>query len=39
VAVHPEDTVTFIQDGLVGELGRKRTWWIEPGAAGWYVGA
>jgi hypothetical protein len=39
VAVHPEDTVTFIQDGLVGELGRKRTWWVEPGAAGWYAGA
>jgi hypothetical protein len=39
VAVHPEDTVTFIQDGLVSELGRKRTWWIEPGAAGWYAGA
>jgi hypothetical protein len=37
VAVHPADSVTFIQDGLVGELGRKRTWWIEPGAAGWYA--
>ncbi|GAA2125921.1 hypothetical protein [Glycomyces algeriensis] len=37
VAVHPEDSVTYIQDGLVGELGRKRTWWIEPGAAGWYA--
>ncbi|THV27003.1 hypothetical protein [Glycomyces paridis] len=39
VAVHPEDSVTFIQDGLVGELGRKRTWWVEPGAAGWYTAA
>ena len=37
VAVHPVDTVTYIQDGLAGELGRKRTWWIEPGAAGWYA--
>lgn len=37
VAVHPDDSVTFVQDGLVGELGRKRTWWVEPGAAGWYV--
>ncbi|SDE46479.1 hypothetical protein [Glycomyces harbinensis] len=39
VAVHPEDSVTYIQDGLVGELGRKRTWWVEPGAAGWYTAA
>ncbi|WP_030162063.1 hypothetical protein [Glycomyces sp. NRRL B-16210] len=39
VAVHPDDSVTFVQDGLVGELKRKRTWWIEPGAAGWYAGA
>ncbi|MCD0443551.1 hypothetical protein LO763_07905 [Glycomyces sp. A-F 0318] len=37
VAVHPDDSVTFVQDGLVGELGRKRTWWVEPGAAGWYA--
>ncbi|WP_026923350.1 diacylglycerol kinase family protein [Glycomyces arizonensis] len=35
VAVHPNDGVTFISDGLVDELGRKRTWWVEPGAAGW----
>ncbi|MEU6858275.1 hypothetical protein AB0B28_05290 [Glycomyces sp. NPDC046736] len=39
VAVHPEDAVTFIQDGLVDELRRKRTWWVEPGAALWYTGA
>ncbi|MEU5872350.1 diacylglycerol kinase family protein [Glycomyces sp. NPDC047369] len=37
VAVHPADTVTYIQDGLAGQLARKRTWWIEPGAAGWYT--
>lgn len=37
VAVHPEDAVTFIQDGLVDELRRKRTWWVEPGAALWYT--
>jgi hypothetical protein len=36
VAVHPAGSVTYIQDGLAGELGRKRTWWVEPGAAGWY---
>jgi len=35
VAVAPNDGVTFISDGLVDELGRKRTWWVEPGAAGW----
>ncbi|GAB3647726.1 hypothetical protein GCM10028833_12030 [Glycomyces tarimensis] len=35
VAVHPEDGVTFVSDGLVDELRRKRTWWVEPGAAGW----
>ncbi len=35
VAVHPEDSATFISDGLVDELKRKRTWWVEPGAAGW----
>ncbi|MCC3764693.1 hypothetical protein K3N28_16675 [Glycomyces sp. TRM65418] len=39
VAVHPADSVTFIQDGLVAELRRKRTWWVEPGAAGWYAAA
>ncbi|THV41653.1 hypothetical protein FAB82_10525 [Glycomyces buryatensis] len=37
VAIHPEDSVTYISDGLVDELKRKRTWWVEPGAAGWYV--
>nr|WP_277605852.1 diacylglycerol kinase family protein [Glycomyces sp. L485] len=35
VAVHPDDGVTFVSDGLVDELKRKRTWWVEPGAAGW----
>lgn len=35
VAVHPNDGVTFVSDGLVDELKRKRTWWVEPGAAGW----
>lgn len=35
VAVDPSDGVTFVSDGLVDELGRKRTWWVEPGAAGW----
>ncbi|WP_199044261.1 hypothetical protein [Glycomyces salinus] len=35
VAVQPEGKVAFVSDGLVGELGRKRTWWVEPGAALW----
>ncbi|GAB3996307.1 hypothetical protein GCM10029992_16070 [Glycomyces albus] len=35
VAVEPEGKVAFVSDGLVDELGRKRTWWVEPGAALW----
>ncbi|GAB3226636.1 hypothetical protein GCM10027447_17010 [Glycomyces halotolerans] len=35
VAVHPDQSATFVSDGLVDELKRKRTWWVEPGAAGW----
>ncbi|HEX6969425.1 MAG TPA: hypothetical protein VF174_11540 [Micromonosporaceae bacterium] len=34
VAVNPRDReVPFVDDGAVGELSRKRSWWIEPG--GW----
>jgi hypothetical protein len=36
VAVNPRDgKVPFVDDGVAGELGRKRSWWIEPG--GWAV--
>lgn len=37
VAITPVDDVPFIEDGITGELGRKRTWWMERAAAGWYV--
>jgi hypothetical protein len=32
VAVTPRDDVPFVDDGVDGTLGRKRTWWIEPAA-------
>jgi hypothetical protein len=33
VAVHPRDgAVPYLDDGVGGELTRKRSWWIEPGA-------
>ncbi|SCG61691.1 diacylglycerol kinase family protein [Micromonospora coxensis] len=33
VAVVPRDAkVPFLDDGVEGELSRKRSWWIEPGA-------
>ena len=33
VAVTPRDTeVPFLDDGVAGDLSRKRSWWIEPGA-------
>jgi hypothetical protein len=32
VAVHPRADVPFIDDGVAGTLGRKRTWWMERGA-------
>ncbi|SBT50252.1 diacylglycerol kinase family protein [Micromonospora auratinigra] len=33
VAVVPRDEqVPFLDDGVEGELGRKRSWWTEPGA-------
>ncbi|TDC35140.1 hypothetical protein [Micromonospora sp. KC213] len=33
VAVVPRDErVPFLDDGVAGELSRKRSWWIEPGA-------
>lgn len=39
VAITPVETVSYIDDGAVHELGRKRTWWMESGAAGWYFEA
>lgn len=36
VAVSPRDgAIPIVDDGVTGELGRKRSWWIEPG--GWAV--
>jgi len=32
VAVHPRAEVPFVDDGVAGTLGRKRTWWMERGA-------
>jgi hypothetical protein len=32
VAVHPFADVPFVDDGVAGTLGRKRTWWMERGA-------
>lgn len=37
VAVTPIGSVPYVDDGTTGELSRKRTWWMERGAAGWYV--
>ncbi|ADD45604.1 hypothetical protein [Stackebrandtia nassauensis] len=39
VEITPVDPVPFVDDGVVGELRRKRTWWMERAAAGWYVDA
>jgi YegS C-terminal NAD kinase beta sandwich-like domain/Diacylglycerol kinase catalytic domain len=32
VAVHPSVDVPFVDDGVAGTLGRRRTWWMERGA-------
>ncbi|HEV7965487.1 MAG TPA: diacylglycerol kinase family protein [Actinoplanes sp.] len=32
VAIHPRADVPFLDDGVAGTLGRKRTWWMERGA-------
>ena len=38
VAVTPrDDEVPFVDDGVLGSLTRKRSWWIEPGAWAVYV--
>jgi hypothetical protein len=37
VAVTPVgEPVDFVDDGVAGTLGRKRSWWVEPGAWGVY---
>lgn len=39
VAVSPRDVaVPFVDDAVTGELGRKRSWWVEPGAWAAYTG-
>jgi hypothetical protein len=32
VAVHPRAEIPFVDDGVAGTLGHKRTWWVERGA-------
>nr|WP_205861238.1 diacylglycerol kinase family protein [Planosporangium flavigriseum] len=32
VAIQPSADVPFVDDGVAGTLGRKRTWWMERGA-------
>jgi hypothetical protein len=39
VAVTPRADVPFMDDGVEGTLGRKRTWWVEPGAWSVYAPA
>lgn len=39
VAITPVEPVPYVEDGVVGELRRKRTWWMERAAAGWYAEA
>ncbi|MFC4334140.1 diacylglycerol kinase family protein [Salininema proteolyticum] len=37
VAITPTESAVTVSDGVVDKLSRKRTWWIEPQAAGWYT--
>lgn len=39
VAITPVDDVPHVDDGTVTDLTRKRTWWMERAAAGWYIPA
>ncbi|CAM3197569.1 Diacylglycerol kinase family enzyme [Stackebrandtia soli] len=39
VAITPVADVPHVDDGTVTDLTRKRTWWMERGAAGWYTTA
>lgn len=39
VAVTPQADVPYVDDGVDGTLGRKRTWWIEPAAWSVYTPA
>lgn len=38
VAITPDAEVPYIDDGVVGTLARKRTWWTEKHAAAVYIG-
>lgn len=37
VQVAPLTETKLVEDGVAEELKRKRSWWIERGAVGWYV--
>lgn len=37
VSITPRDEVPYLDDGVAGSLGRKRTWWIERAAWAVYV--
>ncbi|HIW63554.1 MAG TPA: hypothetical protein H9881_13930 [Candidatus Stackebrandtia excrementipullorum] len=37
VAITPVNDVPHVDDGTVTDLTRKRTWWMERAAAGWYA--
>jgi hypothetical protein len=37
VSITPRDDVPFLDDGVAGSLGRKRSWWIERSAWAVYV--
>ncbi|MFD0557956.1 hypothetical protein FB566_3244 [Stackebrandtia endophytica] len=39
VAITPMADVPHVDDGTVTDLTRKRTWWMERAAAGWYIPA
>ncbi|MGH3647700.1 MAG: diacylglycerol kinase family protein [Micromonosporaceae bacterium] len=38
VSITPRDEVPYLDDGVAGSLGRKRSWWIERAAWAVYVG-
>lgn len=35
--VHPTEAVPFVDDGVAGDLGRRRTWWMERAALAVYA--
>ncbi|WP_285662436.1 hypothetical protein [Actinorhabdospora filicis] len=38
VAITPDAEIPYIDDGVIGTLARKRTWWTEKHAAAVYIG-